>query len=302
MNRPGTAVRRALADGLARLVQKAPGAARIDPDIAFAEIPGRTQELTIPTRHGELRATAYLPDGGSAGHGVYVNLHGGGFVLRHPEQDDPLCRYLAAEAGVTVLNVDYVPAPQSRFPGPVEQAYDLTVWAASPERPWHGSRLAVGGQSAGGALAAGAARLALEQGADHIALQVLLYPPLDLTVPARSKAAEGKETFLVRMGPVFDTVYCPDVARRADRLISPAAATDTADLTGIAPAVVVTAEKDILREEGVRYAERLAGAGALVEHLDLPGVGHGFNILNAPRDVVLAAYEGIARHTTRALS
>lgn len=294
-------VPRPLADTVAKLIQKAPGAPRIAQEISFAEIPAKTEEVAIPTRHGGLRATLYLPENGSNARGVYLNFHGGGFVIRHPEQDDPLCRYLAANADVTVVNVDYVPAPQSRFPGPVEQAYDAAVWAASAERPWDGSKLAVGGQSAGGALAAGAARLALEQAAPPISLQVLMYPPLDLTIPAKSKKAEGKETFLLKMGPIFDTAYCPDTTQRADRLASPASPMDTADLSGIAPAVVITAERDILREEGVRYAERLAHAGALIDSLDLPDVGHGFNILNAPREAVLSAYELIARRAVQAL-
>ncbi|WP_433532857.1 alpha/beta hydrolase fold domain-containing protein [Micromonospora sp. CA-263727] len=223
-------------------------------------------------------------------------------MLRHPEQDDPLCRFLAAHANVTVVNVDYIPAPQSRFPGPVEQAYDVALWAASPKRCWDGGRLAIGGQSAGGALAAGAARLALEHAAPQIGLQVLMYPPLDLSVPAKRKMAEGKETFLMRMGPLFDTVYCPDVAQRSDRLISPAGGADTADLMGIAPALVITAQKDILREEAVRYARRLQDIDALLEHVDLPGVGHGFNILNARRDVVLTAYGRIVEHTRHTLA
>lgn len=290
-----------LADTIARLVQKAPGSSRPATDISFAEIPARTEHLTIPTRHGEVPAVQYSPpEGTPAGHGVYVNLHGGGFVMRHPEQDDPLCRYLAATAGVTVLNVDYTPAPQSRFPGPVEQAYDVATWAADPARPWDGSRLAIGGQSAGGALAAGAARLALETGSPRIALQVLMYPPLDLSVPAKAKRAEGKEAFLVRMGPIFDTAYCPDIHGRRDRLISPARDADRAPLSGIAPALVVTAEKDILREEAARYAARLHEAGALIDHLDLPDVGHGFNILGAPRAVVLPVYQRIAEATRQA--
>ncbi|WP_200847124.1 alpha/beta hydrolase fold domain-containing protein [Microbacterium sp. 18062] len=291
-----------LADGVAKLIQKAPGSPRLAPEIAFAEIPATTEEITIPTRHGDLRAVLYLPPGGSAGRGVYINLHGGGFVLRHPEQDDPLCRYVAAHAEVTVVNVDYVPAPQSRFPGPIEQVYDVAVWAAAPDRPWDGGRLAIGGQSAGGALAAGTARLALERGAPAIRLQVLMYPPLDLTVPAKVKKTEGKESFLVRMGPIFDTVYCPDTARRADRLASPAGPADTADLSGIAPALVVTAQKDILREETVRYAERLRAAGALREHIDVSDVGHGFNILGAPRDTVLPVYDAIAGHLRQSLA
>lgn len=286
-----------LADGVAKIAQKAPGSLRIAPEIAFAEIPAITEEITIPTRHGNVRAVLYVPERGSAGKGVYVNLHGGGFIIRHPEQDDPICRYLAANADVTVVNVDYVPAPQSRFPGPVEQAYDIALWAAAPERPWDGSKLAIGGQSAGGALAAGAARLALEHGSPHISLQVLMYPPLDLTVPAADKKAKGKETFLVRMAPIFDTAYCPDVSVRGDRLISPAGKADTTSLAGIAPALVVTARKDILRDEAARYAARLRDANALSEHIDLPDVGHGFNIRGASRDTVLPVYDRIAQST-----
>lgn len=283
-----------LADAAAKLVQQAPGASRPSPDVAFTEVPAVTEHITIPTRHGEIPAVRYAPPDGREGSGVYVNFHGGGFVLRHPEQDDPLCRHLAATAGVTVLNVDYTPAPQSRFPGPVEQAYDVAVWAAGPGHPWDGGRLAVGGQSAGGALAAGAARLALENGSPAIRLQVLMYPPLDLTVSASSKKTPDKEGFLVKMGPVFDTVYCPDPRTRHDRLVSPAGPDDVAALTGIAPAMVVTAQRDILHDEGSRYAARLQSAGALVAHLDLPGVGHGFNILGSGRDVVLPVYEAIA--------
>ncbi|MGJ9426363.1 alpha/beta hydrolase fold domain-containing protein [Nesterenkonia halotolerans] len=288
------------ADGLARLLQKAPGPSRLPAEVAFAEIPAVTEEITVPTRHGELRATSYSPPGGAAGRGVYVNFHGGGFVMRHPEQDDPLCRFIAHHAQVTVLNVDYIPSPQSRFPGPVEHAYDVVAWAASAQRPSEGARVAVGGQSAGGALAAGAARLALERGAPHIDVQVLMYPALDLTIPSGRKWSPGQEKFLVRMGPVFNKAYCPNVALRHDRLASPAGASDSEDLTGIAPALIVSAEKDILRDEAARYAVRLRDAGALIDHVDLAGVGHAFNMLGAQREVVLPVYQRIAESVRRA--
>lgn len=291
-----------LADAVAGLVQRAPGSPRIPTDIAFAEVPAHTHEVTVPTRLGPVAATVYTPEGGAAGAGVHVNLHGGGFVLGHPEQDDPLCRYLAAHAGVTVLNVDYGTAPQLRFPGAVAQAHDVAVWAASPDRPWDGSRLVVGGQSAGGALAAGVSRLALEEGGPDISLQVLMYPPLDLTVPSGAKKAPGTEALLVWMGPVFDRVYCPDPRRRRHRLASPASDWDTASLAGIAPGLVVTAQRDILRAEGTRYAARLEEADALVAHVDVDGVGHGFNILGAPRSVVQPVYDRIVEETCRALA
>ncbi|MCH8572089.1 alpha/beta hydrolase [Nesterenkonia sp. AY15] len=258
-----------LADGLAMLTQKAPGSSRVKGPAAFTDIPAVTEEISIPTRHGELRAIPYSPPGGPVARGVYVNLHGGGFVMRHPEQDDALCRFIAFHAGVTVLNVDYIPAPQSRFPGPVEQAYDVAVWGATLERRWEGRKLAMGGQSAGGALAAGAARLALESAAPRISLQVLMHPALDLTIPAAKKWSAGQEKFLIRLGPVFNVSYCPNIDQRKDRLASPAGEHDAGPITGIAPALVVSAEKDLLRGEAARYAERLREAGALVDHLDL---------------------------------
>ncbi|MFT4213709.1 MAG: alpha/beta fold hydrolase [Microbacterium sp.] len=285
-----------IADRIARLMQRGPGSAKIDEEIAFRELPATTEAVTIPTRHGQVAATLYLPPGGAVGRGVHINLHGGGFVMRHPEQDDPICRYLAARADVTVINVDYDPAPQLRAPGSIEQALDVARWAARSERDWDGARLTVGGASAGGALAAGVARLALEEGSPRIGLQVLLYPPLDLTVPAKVKKIPGKENFLVTLGPIFDTAYVPRLADRADRLVSPAGPADAAALDGIAPAVVITCEKDILREEAVRYAQRLGRVGALAEHIDLPGVGHGFNILGSARELVEGAYGRIVQH------
>lgn len=289
-----------LADGIARLAQRGPGP-KLGEAVSFADIPATTEPVTIPTRHGEVSATVYVPPAGAAEAPVFVNFHGGGFVFRHPEQDDGLCRYLAHHAGVVVVNVDYDVAPGLRSPGQTEQAYDAVVWAAAPERPWDGARLGVGGSSAGGAHAAGVARLALELGGPALAVQVLHYPPLDLTVPSKQKWSKGKEPLLVSMGPIFDRAYRPVEAERADRLVSPAGPSDTASLSGIAPAVVVTCERDILREEGIRYAQRLRAADALLEHIDVPGAGHGYNLLGKDADLVQGSYARLAEHLRSAL-
>lgn len=126
------------------------------PGVRFPEIAGRTTDVTIPTRHGDVAATVYRPPRSTTRPAVYVNVHGGGFVVGHREQDDPWCRYLAANADVVVVNTDYVLAPRRRFPAPAEQVYDVLQWASSNHRYWDGSRLCVGGQSAGGNLAAAA--------------------------------------------------------------------------------------------------------------------------------------------------
>jgi acetyl esterase len=217
------------------------------------------------------------------------------------EMDDPFCRYLAAEAGVVVINVDYALAPQHRFPAPPRQAFEVVQWIAShgAEHGWDGSRLSVGGQSAGGGLAAAAARQALEQGGPSIALQVLHYPPLDLAMSARDKrAAVAKPMLRPWMADIFDSAYVPDPRERADRLVSPANPADTADVKGIAPALVITAEFDLLRAEGERYAERLRKAGALVEHHDVPKADHGYDGKDAEK--ARQAYALIARHVRQA--
>ncbi|AVV43972.1 alpha/beta hydrolase [Streptomyces sp. ID05-04B] len=268
----------------------------------YPEYPRNTRELTVPTSVAPARAVVYLPDGRAAGPlPVYVNFHGGGFVLPPIELDDPLCRHLAAEAGVAVVNVDYAVAPQHPFPAPPHQAYEVVRWIAEhgDEHGWDGSRLVVGGQSAGGALAAAVARQALDKGGPSIALQVLHYPPLDLATDAREKHSSAAKPLLRPwMADVFDSAYVPDRRRRSDPLVSPAHPSDTADLTGIAPALVITPEHDLLHAEGVRYAERLRRAGALLDHHDVPGADHGYdqNDAETARDV----YALIADHVRRA--
>lgn len=245
----------------------------------WPELPRTTRQLRIPTSVGTAAAVVYLPatDGPSP---VHVNFHGGGYVLASTELDDPLCRYLAAEAGVTVVNVDYVVAPQHPFPAAPHQAYEVVRWVAEhgAEQGWDGDRLTIGGQSAGGGLAAAVSRLALERGGPHISLQVLHYPPLDLATSAKDKhAVAAKPMLRPWMAEVFDGSYVPDPRQRTDRLVSPANPADTADLTDIAAALVITAELDLLRDEGDRYAERLRQAGALVQHHVVQGADHAYD-------------------------
>jgi len=290
---------RPVAGLLARLAQRGPGP-HVPEEISFAELPAKTENVSIPTRHGRIPAVVYWPANGAVGPPAYLNFHGGGFVTRHPEQDDPLCRYLAATAGVAVINVDYDVAPQHRFPHPVQEAYDAVTWAASSDRGWDGRKLCVGGQSAGGALAAGAARLALENGGPALALQVLHYPPLDLATPGRHKRPAGEAGLAVPMSEIFDAAYAPSAAAKRHRLASPAWGPNGDELSGIAPALVITCGVDRLHDEGVVYAGRLAAAGSLREHHDLPDVDHSYNLRTRDRALVERSYALIAKHVTSA--
>lgn len=272
------------------------------PKDRFPQYPRHTIELTIPTTIAPAKAVVYLP--GSARDAVppvHVNFHGGGYVMPGAVLDDALCRYLAAEAGVAVVNVEYALAPQHRFPAPPRQAYEVVRWVAAhgAQNGWDGNRLTIGGQSAGGGLAAAVARQALEHGDPTIALQILHYPPLDLATNARDKrAAIPKPMLRPWMADIFDNAYAPDPRQRNDPLISPANPADTADLTGIAPALVITPRHDLLHAEGVRYARRLDAVGALVEHVDVPGADHGYDMRDG--EAVRRMYALIAHHTRQA--
>jgi acetyl esterase len=229
--------------------------------IVFPELPGNTREITIPAPVAPARAVVYRPASRDPCPPVHVNLHGSGYVVPGFELDDPLCRYLAAEAGVVVVNVDYVVAPQHPFPALPHQAFQVVRWVAAhgAEHGWDGGRLTVGGQSAGGGLAAAVARQALEQGGPAIGLQVLHYPPLDLTTRGKDKPSViAKPMLRPWMTEIFDGAY-------------------------VAPALVITPGFDRLHAEGQRYAQRLRKAGALAGHHDVPQADHAYDMSDAER-------------------
>lgn len=295
--------RPAVASLVARGMQRAVLMTRRTQSERFPELPGDEHELTVPNSIAPARVIVYRPRASADPKPpVYVNLHGGGFVMPLTDMDDAMCRYFAAQAGVVVINVDYALAPQHRFPEPAHQAFEIVRWIAEhgDGHGWDATRLAVGGQSAGGSLAAAVARQAWERGDPSLALQVLHYPALDLATRSEDKPSSlAKPMLRPWMGRVFNGSYVPDPSRRTDRLVSPANPADVEDLSGIAPAVVITAEYDLLRSEGQRYSQRLGEVGALVEHHDLAGVDHGYDVKDVDR--AREVYALIARHLRRAL-
>lgn len=291
-----------VADALARVFATVVNPAPKDA-VRFPEIDGLTSTVSIPTRYGAAGATVYRPPGPTTNCPVYINVHGGGFVVGHPEQDDPWCRYLAAKADVVVVNTSYVLAPRHRFPAAPQQIYDIVTWVAGAGagQGWDGARLCIGGQSAGGSLSAAAARLAHQNQGPRIALQVLHYAPLDLVTPTRDKPSPLGRRAIMKpwMGEIFDTAYIPDPARRRDPLASPAWGDNGTGLQGIAPALVITAEYDRLRDEARRYADALAAAGALAEYYEVPGVDHGYNIMSENIEATRRTYAHIVEHVRR---
>ena len=259
-----------------------------------ADMPcGEIRNCTFRGPAGEVGLRVYTPIRASAASlpGL-VFFHGGGFVLGDLETHDGLCRALANESGCRVVSVDYRLAPEHPFPAAVEDCIAATEWIAANAAEFgvDRARLAVGGDSAGGNLAAVVALVAKQRGAPKLLFQLLIYPVAQLggaeTVSMREN---GKGYFLEKASMEwFTKLYCPDASQRTDPRLSPLLARD---VTGLPPAYVVTAGFDPLRDEGKAYADKLDAAGVPVTYVNYPGMVHGFF---AFRGLVPKAREAVA--------
>lgn len=230
--------------------------------------------LTIPVRDAELEGWLYMPAGRPRALMAY--FHGGGWVVGSLAVFEPLCRELVARTGCALAAVAYRKAPEHPFPGPVDDAWDALLWLATERRRICGSDapLLVGGDSAGANLAIAATLRARTAGGPSIAAQLLAYPVTDCGCETPSYLDPASQLMLTRetMGWYWDH-YAPDPKRRTDPEASPLRAPD---LSRLPPAVILTAEFDVLRDEGEAYADRLAAAGVPVRRRRFDGQMHGF--------------------------
>lgn len=216
-------------------------------------------------------------------------FHGGGWVLGGLDSHDALCRELARQAGMVVVAVDYRLAPEHPYPAGLDDCTAATRWVAShaAELGAGGSGLALVGESAGASLAAGVAVRARDQGDFAVTFQALAYPALDPAMDTASYAANGDDPFLSRTEmKSYWSLYLGDTV--PDSLAAPALARD---LAGLPPAYVLVAGRDVLHDEGIAYASRLAAAGVPVQLRDREEMVHGFLLYTAWLD---AARDGIA--------
>jgi len=240
----------------------------------------------------------HVPADGSTGEHpprpVVVLYHGGGFTIGTAREFDPVAARVAAEADAVVVAPDYRLAPENPFPAAVDDAWAVLAWCGehAAELGGDSTRIAVMGDSAGGNLAAVTALLARDAGGPRLALQVLVYPVTDALADTASLRENGSGYLLTAEHMrYFLDCYTRGGADPTDWRMSPLRAPD---LSGAAPAVVLTAGYDPLRDEGDAYAERLASAGVPVEHLRYPGMIHGFFGLGAAFDDGAAALSTVA--------
>lgn len=232
---------------------------------------GAVRDLPV----GDLAGRLYVPSDAARKGPIMLYLHGGGWIYGDLDSHDPTCRFLAERSGVRVLAVDYRLAPEHPFPAAVEDAVDAFRWLVKNAESLDAdpARLAVGGDSAGGNLAAVVAIEAAREGLP-LAFQLLIYPGTDLggRTPSREMFGQGMVLTEEFMNLGRDS-YVTDPALLADPRVSPLLA-DLPD--GLAPAYVATAGFDTLRDEGEAYARKLADAGVPVELKRYADQMHGF--------------------------
>jgi acetyl esterase len=262
---------------------------------------GRVKALQAEGAGGPIPLRLYEPADTAGPHPVLVYFHGGGWVMGDLDTHDVLCRQLCVASGVAVLSVDYRLAPEHRFPGAFDDCLAATRWVQREGAALglDAGRLALGGDSAGGNLAAAVA-IALRDGGDaQPALQLLIYPATDMraVAPSHTVNAQG---YLLTADTIayFRHHYIADPADWVDWRASPLLA---ADLSGLPPALVLTAGYDPLRDEGLQYADALSAAGVPSQYVCFERQIHGFITMGRVLDETQTAIDLCAAALRRAL-
>ncbi|BDB60666.1 MAG: alpha/beta hydrolase [Rhodococcus sp. (in: high G+C Gram-positive bacteria)] len=251
-------------------------------DEEWVEVPGG------PT--GTVQVRIVRPAGATGTLPVIVYTHGAGWVFGDAHTHDRLVRDLAVGANAAVVFPEYDRSPEVRYPHAIEQVWATAQWIASAgaDKNLDGTRLGVAGDSVGGNMTAALTLLAKERGGIDIAAQVLFYPVTDAAFDTASYHEFAEGYFLTREGMKwFWDQYTTDEAERAQITASPLRAT-TDQLSGLPPALVITAEADVLRDEGEAYAAKLRRAGVPTTAVRYQGIIHDFVMVNSLHDTFAA--------------
>ena len=255
----------------ARAAYEALAGARATTDTVAA-----VEDRSVPTPDGDVALRLYRPHGAGDGLApVVVFFHGGGWVIGSIDSHDALCTTLAARSGAVVASVGYRLSPEAPFPAPLDDCLAATRWVAdhAEELGVDPTRLAVAGDSAGGNLAAAVALRARDEGGPAIAFQLLLYPVTDHSFSQGSYTENASGYFLTAEAMRWFSGHYLGSTPPDHPLAAPLHAPD---VSGLPPALVVTAEYDPLRDEGEAYGARLAAAGVATDVRRHDGMVHGF--------------------------
>ena len=252
------------------------------------------EDRTIPGPNGAIPIRIYTPEG-SGPFGVLQYMHGGGWEVGSIFTHDPVCRTLAYRAKCIVVSVDYRLTPEFVYPVQINECYSVLQWIAEQAYTFQGDPtcIAIGGDSAGGNLTAVMALKARDEHGPAIKFQCLIYPVTDYYLPENASYQEFANRYFMTardMKNFFD-LYLPQGFDREDPYIFPLRAKD---LSNLPPALIISAEHDVLLDEGIAYAGRLKQAGIAVHHTIYPGVIHTFINLRGLLDQSNAAHDEIA--------
>jgi acetyl esterase len=277
--------------------------ARNNPPIELGSI----EEQTIPGPAGDIPVRLYRPEGAAgdgAPLGALVYYHGGGHVVGSMDTHDYACRAICRDANIVVMSVDYRMGPEAKFPAAVDDCYAATKWLAENAEAMgvRTDRIAVGGDSAGGNLALVISLMARDDAdGPAIAYQLLVYPVMDYTggTPTYDTYGVGFGPLMAATIPWFREHYFNSDEDLADWRASPARA---ATFAGLPPALLISAQCDILAHEGHACAERLIADGVACEHVDFKGMIHAFFSMAPLLDDSIAAQTLAAERLKVALS
>jgi acetyl esterase len=252
---------------------------KLDAKIEDLTIPGGpTKEVSIRIVRPANYAGGPLP--------VVMYFHGGGWILGSKNTHDRLIREIANGANAALVFVNYTPSPEAKYPVPIEQAYAATKYIAENGKKMNldTSRMAVVGDSVGGNMATVVALLAKQRGGPRIAYQVLFYPVTDANFETTSYREFANGPWLTKAAMMwFWDAYAPDATARKNPTASPLQAS-LDELSGLPPALIITDENDVLRDEGEDYADKLMQAGVSVAAVRYLGAIHDFVMLNPISD------------------
>jgi acetyl esterase len=230
----------------------------------------------IPGPAGDLPVRIYTPNG-TGPFPLMVFFHGSGFVVCNLDTHDGTCRNLCNAGGCVVVSVDYRLAPESKFPAGPDDCYAATKWAHTHARELNAdpSHIVIAGDSAGGNLVAVVALMVRDKGGPALCGQLMIYPVTDYYAPGHPSYVENAEGYGLSAAGMrwFWGHYLTSAAEADNPYVSPLRA---ANLRGLPPALIITAEYDVLRDEGERYGKRLAEAGVPTKVTRYDGMHHGF--------------------------